>query len=412
MKAIYKLNDTLRYSTQINNRNVVAAICAQEFDEILKYTSSYADQKFIENLIQLCLRDIHSNVPMKLFQLEDLLFNYEEHHRKRIEPIIIIDGNGGGNNTGNNNGDNPSIDLSNYYTRRETDVLLSKKQDELIAGDNVEIENDVISVDLSGIEGGGSSIDVYNEYGDSTTGAISQDFFTEEVQANTEGVRAVTENVQVIAEEVKSVNEGVKNIEEGMKTQSDDIAALEAAVFPFKINYLRGGGTYEKGSVQSVTLTWEYDRDIDSQYINNIGISSELRTKTYTNVTKDTTYTLSATSGSQTISSSVSAKFSLKKYWGVSSKTSLSNNEILALNSGWAQRTMGSTTFDCTGGKYPYYILPTSMISGIEFWINGLQNTDWVTEQISLTNASGYTESYTVFRLNTIQTGVLKIEVK
>ena len=73
---------------------------------------------------------------------------------------------------------------------------------------------------------------------------------------------------------------------------------------------------------------------------------------------------------------------------------------------------MGSTTFDCTGGKYPYYILPTSMISGIEFWINGLQNTDWVTEQISLTNASGYTESYTVFRLNTIQTGVLKIEVK
>lgn len=369
MKAIYKLNDKLSYSTQINNRNVVAAICAQEFDQILKYTTTYAEKKLIEGLIQFCLREIHSHIPMKLFQVDELLENYGEHVYQGIKPTIVIENIEGV--------DGATIDLSNYYTRKETDILLSRKQDELIAGENVEIDDDVISVDLSGIEGGGGSVDVYNTYGDSTTGAISQNFFTEEVKSNTE-----------------------------------DIAALEAAVFPFTINYFRGGATFEKGSSQQVTLSWDYDRDIDKQYINGIEINNELRSKLYHNVSNNITYTLRAESEGQVTSSSVSVKFNLRKYWGVSKYPQLMNDEIIALNSDWASRAMGSTVFDCTGGKYVYYVIPTSMTNGIEFWINGLQNTDWNTEEIRLTNASGYTENYTIFRLNIIQTGVLKIEVK
>ena len=42
------------------------------------------------------------------------------------------------------------------------------------------------------------------------------------------------------------------------------------------------------------------------------------------------------------------------------------------------------------------------------FW----RNSDWVEEVRTVTNVYGYTESYTIFRLNSIQTGVLNIEVK
>ena len=52
------------------------------------------------------------------------------------------------------------------------------------------------------------------------------------------------------------------------------------------------------------------------------------------------------------------------------------------------------------------------MISDIQFWIGGLRNSDWVEEVRTVTNVYGYTESYTIFRLNSIQTGVLNIEVK
>ena len=395
MEAIYKLNDTLRYSTQVNNKNVIAAICAQELEQILKYTTTYSDQKLVEELIKCCF--------------DEALANYGGYACRGTKMAIVAEdnNNNNGNNGGSGNipgGGNSSVDLTNYYTKREIDRLLLRKQNELTAGENVEIEDDVISVDLSGLETDGSVL-VFNDYGSNTSGAISQKFFTQEVQSN-------TENIQTNTEEIKAISEGMQTVTEEVKSNDDDIAALMAAVFPFKVNYFRGGGTYEKGSSQSITLTWEYDREIDSQKINDVELAKSLRNKTYSNVNKDTSYTLNATSGNLTVNSTVSVKFSLKKYWGVSANNSLTNSEILTLDSGWASRAMSSTTFDCTGGKYVYYVLPSSMISGIEFWINGLQNTDWNTEEIRLTNASGYSENYTIFRINTIQTGVLKIEVK
>lgn len=189
------------------------------------------------------------------------------------------------------------------------------------------------------------------------------------------------------------------------------VSQLMSKVFPFTMT-LSGGGTYEKGSSQTINLSWTYDRDIESQSINNESLLIGIRAKQYENVTSDTSYTLKAIQGGQTYTKSVSAQFKVRKYYGVSSHESLTNDQILALSSTWAQRSQGSTVFDCTAGKYPYYIIPTSMVSGIQFWIGGLRNTDLVEEVRDVTNSYGYTESYTLFRLNSIQTGVLNIEVK
>ena len=102
----------------------------------------------------------------------------------------------------------------------------------------------------------------------------------------------------------------------------------------------------------------------------------------------------------------------MKKYYGASAYETLTNEEVLELPYLWAKRAQVSTVFDCSGGKYPYYILPSSMASGIQFWIGGLRNSDWIEEVREITNAYGYTENYTIFRSNSIQTGVLNIEVK
>lgn len=194
-------------------------------------------------------------------------------------------------------------------------------------------------------------------------------------------------------------------------TLFSQVSQLMSKVFPFTMT-LSGGGTYEKGSSQTISLSWTYDRDIESQSINNESLLIGIRAKQYANVATDTTYTLKAIQGGQTYTKSVSAQFKVKKYYGVSANGTLTNDEILALSSTWAGRTQGSTVFDCTGGKYPYYILPTSMVSGIQFWIGGLRNTDWKEETREVTNAFGHKENYTIYRLNSIQTGVLNIEVK
>ena len=182
-------------------------------------------------------------------------------------------------------------------------------------------------------------------------------------------------------------------------------------VFPFTMT-LTGGGTYEKGSSNSVVLRWTYDRDITYQEINREELDISLRTKTYNNVTENTIYRLIAIYNSKEYEKSVSATFNIKKYYGVSEKTSLTNDEIKALTSTWASKALATTKFDCTGGKYPYYIIPTSLANNITFYINGFANSNWSTEVKNVINNYGYSESYTIYRLNTIQTGILNIEVR
>ena len=194
-------------------------------------------------------------------------------------------------------------------------------------------------------------------------------------------------------------------------TLFSNVSQLMGKVFPFTISLI-GGNIYEKGSTQTINLSWSYDRDIMSQSINKEVMAVDIRSKQYEDVVADTIYTLSTVYNGQTYTKSTSVEFRLKKYYGVSAHETLTNEEILGLSNLWAGRTQASTVFDCTGGKYPFYILPASMASDIQFWIGGLRNSDWIEEIRKITNVYGYTESYIIFRLNSIQTGVLNIEVK
>lgn len=132
------------------------------------------------------------------------------------------------------------------------------------------------------------------------------------------------------------------------------------------------------------------------------------------NITANVTVSVTAAYGAQTQTKSISYTFKYKKYWGVSDKATLTNAEILALaGNGWADaRTMGATRFDCSGGKYPYYIIPADKYTGLEVWVGGLKNTDLVVTDINLVNASGATKAYKVVRLANKQTGVLSVEFK
>lgn len=124
--------------------------------------------------------------------------------------------------------------------------------------------------------------------------------------------------------------------------------------------------------------------------------------------------TITATYNGQSVSKVYNIYFKYKKYWGTSASTTLTNANILALaGSTWADsRTMNATNFDCTGGKYPYYVIPESIYDGLEVWVGGLKNTDIVVTDMVLVNASGAQELYKVIRLANKQTGVLSIQFK
>lgn len=199
---------------------------------------------------------------------------------------------------------------------------------------------------------------------------------------------------------------------------------IELATFPLSL-IASGGGTWEVGSSTTSGIAISVIRkgvnvtaDSTIQVTSSSGSGSLSSNKSMWTpsaaITSNTSVAVKATYGSQTATKTVSYAFKYKKYWGVYQLATITNSEILTLGgSTWADsRTMNATNFDCTGGKYPYYVIPESIYDGLEVWVGGLKNTDIVVTDMTLVNASGAQESYKVIRLANKQTGVLSIQFK
>lgn len=192
-------------------------------------------------------------------------------------------------------------------------------------------------------------------------------------------------------------------------------------VFKLSFKSFSGGGVYEKGRIITPSISWSLEKK--GQEVNPTaatvngstdGVSSDLKSFTSPSfVQENISYNVVCKYETQQVSRAANYTFQLKKYWGVSPNITLTNEEILALNSTWASRTMGKTTFDCTGGRYIYYIIPSSIYgNGVEFWVGGLYNSDVVVSTMDVTNSFNVTENYTIMRLRPKQMGVLSIEIK
>ena len=199
---------------------------------------------------------------------------------------------------------------------------------------------------------------------------------------------------------------------------------IELATFPLSLT-ASGGGTFEVGSSNKNSIGIIVTRkgtDVTSSSTITVtasgsvtgSLSSDKKTWTpSTNISSNTSVAVKATYGSQNATKTVSYTFKYKKYWGTSTSASLTSSQVIALaGSTWADsKAMGATTFDCTGGKYVYYVIPSSLGTP-EFWVGGLKNTDVVTTSATVTNASGGSTTYSIMRLANIQTGVLSVEFK
>lgn len=199
---------------------------------------------------------------------------------------------------------------------------------------------------------------------------------------------------------------------------------IELATFPLSLT-ASGGGTFEVGSSNKNAIGIIVTRkgtDVTSSSTITVtasgsvtgSLSSDKKTWTpSTNISSNTSVAVKATYSSQNTTKTVNYTFKYKKYWGTSTSASLTSSQVIALErSTWADsKSMRATTFDCTGGKYVYYVIPEGL--GIpEFWVGGLKNTDISVGNITVTNASGGSARYLIMRLANIQTGVLSVEFK
>ena len=244
-----------------------------------------------------------------------------------------------------------------------------------------------------------------DENGEQTTYSIDSFGQVDDVQLN--GVSVVENkiaNIEPSASDIAYSNSQYPS----MQTLQD---AMDKLLYVTPSVSISGGGTYEIGRViESVTLNWSWNKAITSQSLNQ-GIGSldiSLRTYTYsTAISTNTTFTITGSDGTTTKSASTSVNFLPKRYWGTTTTPTITDSQILGLSSELASNRQQKRTFNCSGGKYWWFVIPTSYCNGIGFKDgNGLAVTLPASciETRTIVNSQGVNTQVNIYRGEYIQT--------
>lgn len=263
-----------------------------------------------------------------------------------------------------------SIDFSDYYNKSQIDDKLGQKQDKLIAGENVDIEEE-------------------------------------------------TNTISVTIPDMDSANITYDNDEyPTVKAALDKLLYVAPSVTSFTSN---ASNTNELGSIiNDITFNWQYNKTIVSQTISdNASLNQVLEpdVRTYSlselGLQSNRTYRITGNDGTKDATRTLSINFALRRYFGVSEKNTLEDADILAFtDKDFTTNRKVTKTFNCSGGKYFYIVIPTSYCSGITFKVGGLSFSAMEVVTRNVVNSSGHSASYNIYRPTSIQTGsAISVEV-
>ena len=212
-------------------------------------------------------------------------------------------------------------------------------------------------------------------------------------------VKKTEEDLAALTETV-----GTKASQSDLEALTERVAALEYV--DIKINsFSAAPPVSEIGSSQTITLAWTLNKQATSQNINGSPVTGN--TKQYTGVTTGTTYTLNVSDGQTSASKSVSVSFANRIYYGAAAD--LSNvTALTGILSNDPERTI---TVDAGAGEYIIYAIP-ARLGDVTFFVSGFEGGFEDPEEQTLTNSSGYQETYKVYRSTNANLGSTTVEIR
>ena len=171
------------------------------------------------------------------------------------------------------------------------------------------------------------------------------------------------------------------------------ISRLDALEYvPIAINsFTASPSTIEMGSTTTVTLSWTLNKEATTLTLNGNAVTG---TSTTVQATATGTYTLAASDGETDGTKNATGTAANQVYWGAAADTSavteLANKTLSNTKSRTINVTAGS-------GTYIIYALP-KRLGTVTFKVNGFDGGFSAPEEKNLTNASGYSEAYYVYK--------------
>ena len=169
----------------------------------------------------------------------------------------------------------------------------------------------------------------------------------------------------------------------------------------------------ERGEIiPEVEFSWEYNKNIISQKLDNIDISPDTRSITLSNVRQTISKSLWATDGKSTKTTTMAIQFKLASYYGVSNKTTLTSDDIINSFTGDLNFQKGSSvTITAQNNQYIYFMLPKSM-GQIQFYVGGFEGGFQVVDSNFQFTKNWATNSYILYRSDNLGLGTTTINIK
>lgn len=166
-------------------------------------------------------------------------------------------------------------------------------------------------------------------------------------------------------------------------------------------------------TVASAVLRWNTNKEPTSQKVDGETRTNDTSSITYSNISKDRTWTIEVTDERGTKATrNVSLSFLNGVYYGVSTKPNTYEDDsfVHGLTKNLRNSKLPSFTVTAYGEQYVYYCLPKRM-GTCSFKVGGFDGGFSLVATIPFTNESGYTEDYYIYQSDNYGLGSTSVTV-
>lgn len=210
----------------------------------------------------------------------------------------------------------------------------------------------------------------------------------------------VTDNEALDTAQSTAIDENVTDISD-IKERLDALEYKDIKINSFTIS----PSTCEMGSSQTINLAWTLNKTATNQTINGTAVTGN--SKQYTGVTGNTTYTLIVTDGKTSANKAASVSFANQIYYGVASNL----DNVTSLTKVLSNTKGRTITVNAGTGQYIIYAIP-ARLGNVTFYVGGFEGGFESPIEQTLTNASGYSETYKVYRSTNASLGSTTVEIR
>lgn len=200
------------------------------------------------------------------------------------------------------------------------------------------------------------------------------------------------------------VAEAITRIDAKLEDHEQRLNALEYKAITIQ-TFTVSPSVIELGSDSTVSLTWSLNKPATTQTIN--GTEVQGTSKQYNDISATTAFTLAVSDGETSANKTIAVQGANQIYYGAAENL----NAVTSLSKVLSNEKKRTITVNAGSGQYIIYAYP-ARLGNVSFWVENFEGGFEPAVVQSLTNESGYTEQYKLYRSTNANLGETTVEIK